>query len=130
MIYYAPRLSSCPKAMAAAKKATAELVAAGHTTLTKVEPYLEAMFDYRDRKVTGIVCFYLEENSYYVSIVWVDQKYRKEGIYKSLLRSVVKHCKKNRAKHITTDVHHSNSRMIDVMTRHWGPSYVFFTKKL
>lgn len=131
MIYYAPRLSCCPKAMAAAKRATAELLAAGHTTLGKVEPYLEAMFEYRNGRVAGIVCFFLDEgNAYYASIVWVDPRNRGEGIYKSLLRATIKHCRKNKAKTLTTDVHNKNTRMIEVMTRHWGPSYVYFTKRL
>ena len=131
MIYYAPRLSCCPFAMALAKKANRYLVRTKLTSIKKVDKYLEALFDVDEHgKPTGILCFFEEETGFYISIAWVDKSMRCKGVFKSLMDAVILHAKRNKAKYINTEVRSKNVRMLEVMSRHWDTSYVFFTKKI
>jgi len=132
MIYYAPRIGCCPLALSAAKRANAYLLRKRMTYIKTVERYLQALFDVDESgKVTGILCLFDDDNhGLYISIAWVDSAYRKKGVFKRLMDAAVVHGKSCKAKYLNTEVRSRNVRMLDVMSRHWETSYVFFSKKL
>lgn len=131
MIYYAPRLACCPFAMTLAKKANRYLLRTKLTSIKKVDKDLEALFDVNEQgQPTAILCFFEEVSGFYISIAWVDRAMRCKGVFKRLMDAVVFHAKKNKAKYINTEVRSKNVRMLEVMSRHWDTSYVFFTKKI
>lgn len=131
MIYYAPRLSCCPFAMSVAKKANRYLLRTKLTSIKRVDKDLEALFDVNEQgQPTGVLCFFEEVTGYYISIAWVDKTVRGKGVFKRLMDAAILHAKNNKAKYINTEVRSKNVRMLEVMSRHWDTSYVFFTKKI
>lgn len=132
MIYYAPRLRCCPVALKAARRANGWLLRNGLTSIKRVDTFLEALFDVDDRgKVRGILCFFDEqENGVYISIAWVDGRSRERGIFRQLMQAIEHHANTIGSRYITTEVKAKNTRMMEVMSRHWDTSYVFFTRRL
>lgn len=116
--------------MRAARRANNWLLRNGLTTIKQPNHYLEALFDVQDGDVTGILCFFRDdEDAFYVSIAWVDGRQRKSGVFRKLMAALVRHAKTNHATSLNTEVKAKNTRMMEVMSRHWDTSYVFFTKE-
>lgn len=130
MIYYTPRLRCCPLALKTARRANSWLYRNKLTSLTRVDLYQEALFDVDERgKVRGILVFFDEpEHGIYISIAWVDGRVRQRGVFKQLLAAIEHLARNIKAKAISTEVRSRNTRMLEVMSRHWDTSYVYFTK--
>lgn len=119
--------------MKEARLATRVMIKAKHTTINFVAPEQQVLYHYDSvrKKVASVLVFFKDERSdHYVAIAWVNPAYRKKGLLKGLFDALKQYSKTVGVKRITTEVSAKNNRMLDLMSRNWDATYVFFSNEI
>ena len=128
------RLSSDQEILHFARRINTQFLKSGLTELRKLDSECEAVYLKDGGDVACIVVFYRLEDvdsiEYYVPVVWTNPRYRGQGCYFRLLQWLKKYADGKGARRLSADVHCDNRRMIPLMEKHWGKTFIRFNLAL